>query len=690
MTAEMGVALDLMRIEGICQMLSKTLEPESLEMRFLSVSGQSRVDNVKHSLSLLSKVDLRKIIDISPEITDEVIKSFYDEYRYGRKPGFVLYWANGFVGKAIHENKLKASLIAYLESKKYNADARYKNLKLVGIATWCENGFQVHELGLSYLKKYSYITEDNQFDYIHELVDCFVWINVEKGFVAFYNMPPTIERILKAFILDTYGVKLVGLSLDRKILDAIFDPCSRTKISLTQYSAKGNRPQKATFSDPDLASKQDSLLNEYQEYDVGSVLYNEGIDESVTATLGINSHRGKLYINKNLTTTQFRRWSVRRIVTIIEYFADIFSETGIEKFAHIQMFSAGKWEHINTTKRGLLKKIAFSILCCKQKKLSSFPLQDVSAADIVRHLSNDISYCPLITCDVCGETGIPECPVCGSHSITVLRTGQTICQTCGATLAALKCECGHCQGIEEPDDYISITFKDSFLASIIDELRIAIPEIMKSTEECVSVYRNQIHLLKTISSSRLSPSEIEEFKPLYMTSISDEQFEKAKRTLRRIHEKCNNNPTNEKCEQCKYMTIGALSEIKCMQQLFCYFEDFIPKPHQGQEYGDVSITIHIGAETYNLQGIMKSQTTKITRSSTVGREILDQSLKGMMDQRTDLIAVIAPAIFDDQLKETLNTLGRRFGKRLVFLDSDFMYRLVVAVDERIALPQISH
>ena len=687
MTAEMGVALDLMRIEGICQMLIKTIAPEALEMRFLSVSGQGHVDNVKQALSLLSKADLRRIIEKSPEITDEIIKSFYDEYRYGRKPGFVLYWANGFVGKVIRENELKASLITYLESKKYNSDSRYKNLKLVGVTIWSENGFQVYELGLNYLKKYSFITENSQFDYIHELVDCFAWINVEKGFVAFYNMPPTIERILKSFILDTYGVKLLGLSLDRKILDTIFDPCSRTKISLAQYSAKGNRPQKATFSDPDLASKQNSLLEEYQEYDVGSSLYNEGIDESVTATLVINSHRGKLYINKNLTTTQFRRWSVRRIVTIIEYFTDIFSETGIEKFEHIQVFSAGKWERIPTAKRALLKKIAFSILCCKQKNLSSFPLQDVSAVDIIRHLSNDVSYCLLITCDVCGETGIPECPICGSRAINVLGTGKIVCQTCGTTLEGLKCECGHYQGFEDPNDYISITFKDAFLTNIVNELRIAIPELIVGNEECVSVYRNQIHLLKNSNYSRLNPAMIAEFKDLYAMRISNEQVEKAKGVLRRVHEKCDKNPTNEKCEQCKYKPIGALSEIECMQQLFCYFEEFIPKPHQGQEYGDVSITIHVDSEPYNLQGIMKSQATKITRSSAVGREILDQVLKGMMDQRTDVIAVIAPAVFDDQLKETLNTLGKRFGKRLVFLDADFMYRLVVATEDSITLLQ---
>lgn len=60
MTAEMGVALDLMRIEGICKMLTQTIEPEALKGRFLSVSGQARVDNVKQALLLMSKAHFTK------------------------------------------------------------------------------------------------------------------------------------------------------------------------------------------------------------------------------------------------------------------------------------------------------------------------------------------------------------------------------------------------------------------------------------------------------------------------------------------------------------------------------------------------------------------------------------------------------------------------------------------------------
>lgn len=81
---------------------------------------------------------------------------------------------------------------------------------------------------------------------------------------------------------------------------------------------------------------------------------------------------------------------------------------------------------------------------------------------------------------------------------------------------------------------------------------------------------------------------------------------------------------------------------------------------------------------------MKSQTSKITRSSTVGREITDQVIKGLVDNRTDIISVIVPALLDDQLIETLLTLARRFNKKLLFLDSDFMYRLEYYYELKIA------
>lgn len=143
MTDEMGVALDLMRLEGICKMLIETLDADELVNKFLSVTKQRKVDNLKGSLSKLSKAELRQIIELSPSITEAVVKKYYDEYRYGRKPGFVLFWASGLVGKVLSEDALKNGLQGFLATRAYKEDAKFKDLKCIAATKWNEGGSTV-------------------------------------------------------------------------------------------------------------------------------------------------------------------------------------------------------------------------------------------------------------------------------------------------------------------------------------------------------------------------------------------------------------------------------------------------------------------------------------------------------------------------------------------------------------------
>ena len=682
MTGEMGVALDLMRLEGICKMLLESLEADELETKFLAVTGQQKVENIKNSLLKLTKAELRQIVELSPAITESVIKKYYNEYRYGRKPGFVLFWASSFIGKSINEEQLKNDLQRVLSGKTYKEDAKFKDLKCVAATSWEESESTVFEIGLSYLKKYSFITADNNFDYIHELTDCFAWINAEKGFVALYNMPPSIEGIIKQAVFHLYGVKMLGLSLNRSVLDTIFDPDNRKKMSLTHYSSDSEKPQKATFSDPDLSSKQESILADYDGYDIASSLYSEGIDDDTTAILGINSHRGKLYINRNLTTTQFRQWSVRRINTIIDYFTDVFTDEGIDKIDHIQLFNGATWGRLRTSARDMLNNLAKCILICKQKGLTSYPIS-IESSNMFWTFKNRIDYCFLLNCDNCNETVIPSCPNC-SKSIFALTKNGIICQSCGETVHSFRCECGHINTTSSVEDCLSVTLKDEFASSIVQELQTVVPSISLAENEFLAIHNGYLHIMCSDGYKRLLPKDIQTFEPLYAFTLNQSIIDNANSVLSHLKEKCNRHPTNEMCQSCKYKTPSTPSDLKCLQQLFCVFNDFTPKPHQGQEYGDISISVMYEGRKCNLQGIMKSQTSKITRSSTVGREITDQVIKGLVDNRTDIISVIVPALLDDQLIETLLTLARRFNKKLLFLDSDFMYRLEYYYELKIA------
>ena len=113
----------------------------------------------------------------------------------------------------------------------------------------------------------------------------------------------------------------------------------------------------------------------------------------------------------------------------------------------------------------------------------------------------------------------------------------------------------------------------------------------------------------------------------------------------------------------------------CILKLFTVFDEFIPQPHQGHEFGDIKLSVSVGSKSYTLQGILKSNHSKITKSSTTGKEILSQAISGLVDDRVELLAIIAPATFDVQLMENIIFISKLTKKHVVFLNNDFIFRL---------------
>ena len=155
MTEKAKIALELMRLEGICKMLSDILPKEELESKYLQVSKQDKVENLTTAVRRLSKSQLREIIEKSIEITEDVIIQYFEDYRYGRKPGFVLYWAQGLIGKTISSAIIQKQISARLEEFSYNEDDKHKDLKCTAVVEWKENETTVFEIGMSYLTKYN-------------------------------------------------------------------------------------------------------------------------------------------------------------------------------------------------------------------------------------------------------------------------------------------------------------------------------------------------------------------------------------------------------------------------------------------------------------------------------------------------------------------------------------------------------
>lgn len=119
--------------------------------------------------------------------------------------------------------------------------------------------------------------------------------------------------------------------------------------------------------------------------------------------------------------------------------------------------------------------------------------------------------------------------------------------------------------------------------------------------------------------------------------------------------------------------------MQCILKLFEDFEGYTPQPHQGHEFGDVSMLVTYNGNNLTFLGAAKSvnlRTPKTTKASALGREIIQQVIDAFNDNRAEIVGVIYPDMIDDQLKYLLFHEAKVHNKKLVILDKEFMLRLL--------------
>ena len=89
---ERRAMLESMQIKGIRWMIWQHIGEENAKERLLSITNQSTIADIRKFVDSQNRETLIKLIDVSPEISPELIESAYDKYRYGLRPGFTLFW----------------------------------------------------------------------------------------------------------------------------------------------------------------------------------------------------------------------------------------------------------------------------------------------------------------------------------------------------------------------------------------------------------------------------------------------------------------------------------------------------------------------------------------------------------------------------------------------------------------------
>ncbi len=671
--AEQRIKLESMQIKGIRWMIWQSIDREDIESRLLSIKGQGSISDLTKFINSQSRATLIKLIEASPEIVSKTIDAAYEKYRYGLKPGFTLFWAKRndkvSISKIVLENELKA----YISTLSFDEDEKYKGLEFISIVQFGDT----FEISLSYLQRFNYINSDGEFTYIYMMKECFVWVGIDRKFIAINNMPEVLMTSLKRFFSKLYQADITNIKITNSLLKKVFSSDNTKRITRHNPNPPENQLEKITIADPKLSEKMACIPSGYEEYDVTNTQYIEEIDSSTSGTLGVNCDKGKLYLSKSLTSSQFRAWSMRRIDQIIGFYENS-TDVSLETISGLNMFSSENWDGVKQQAIPILNEIAFALVSCKLTKAGSYPLTK-SPYEVNLALSNYFYERVSFVCDACEERVIPACDKCGSSTFNVLKKepARISCMDCGQIQTgrfSFSCESGHTSYFESIDEVLELISRDSFTNKLFCTISKYFPNVIFDSKEFFTITMSGVTILRSPSYEKLKPSDIEEFSEITKRTLVND-IAKLETALNCLKEKCSNS-TNEKCLRCQYDVLSKASEIKCILRLFEDFEGFTAQPHQGHEFGDVSMLVSLNGNNLTFLGVAKAGSTKVTKASKLGREIIQQVIDSFIDERAEITGVIYPGIIDDQLKQLLYHEAKVHNKRLTVMDHEFMINLI--------------
>lgn len=673
---ERKAMLESMQIKGIRWMIWQHIGEEKAEERLLRITKQNSIADIKKFVDSQKRETLIKLIEVSPEISPKLIEFAYDKYRYGLRPGFSLFWAKRSDSIQLTQEELRTQIDSFLESIEYDSD-KYKGLRVKSILKFSD----IYEISMVYLQKFNYIDEDGEFKHIYCLKECFAWVGMERNFVAINNMPDVLMNHLKRLFSSLYHAEITNVKITNKLLEQVFPKEKAKRVTKHKSNPSDSQLEKVTFADSKLSEKMSALPEGYDTYDVTSTQYTEEIEGELVGTLGVNCDKGKMYLSKNLTSSQFRTWSLRRINDIIGYFQNS-TDFSSETIKEYNMFSSSEWGGLKSSVVSVMNEIAFAVINCKRTNTDMYPLS-FDTYNIYQEMNRYFIERLHVVCEICNERAVPHCLKCddADFSISKKSPARIVCKSCVDSQQGVfnfQCEQGHPITVSSISDAIELISTDEFSSKLFATLKTYFPDLNFSKGEYLILTQSGIELHCSPNYDKLNPSDIDEFRPIvqHTNTYTEDELVKA---LKRIKEKCQVS-SNDNCALCKNKSYKSLDDVECILQLFARFEGYTPQPHQGHEFGDVSMKVKYNGESLTFMGIAKSvvsgRSKKITLSSQVGREIIQQALTAFYDARVDIVGIIYPDLIEDQLKQFLCYYAKLSNKRLVVLDRDFMIKLL--------------
>lgn len=659
--------LELVRVEGIVKMLLDNIDHDELTETVHQVL-QNENDNIKAELDRMTRYQLIQVADHHLDvITAELVNQYYEQYRYGLKPGFTLYLLCGPQADITAEQAF-TQLQMRLEAIPDIPDATIRKIRGKRCIMLAD---QMAEFSMSFLKKHSYLDENEVPTFIHEFEEFFVWINIDAQYMAIKNVPDKVAEVVVKLFKEILHQGITYVKLTKPVIDAAFGT-EQKKGTYLKANASDTEAEKITVSDARLQDKE-SVLSGLASYNMTSTFLEQVMDDDTSNTLGINCERGKLYLAKNVSATQFREWSISAIQRIIPLITEEALMDDFENFKARNVIDHSDW-HCSRIQASVFEKIVYGVFNSIRRGHGNAYI-NLDVAEIWSKTSKWWIPSHISECPVCGEFTYLHCVHCHSPEIQINKSGQLYCKACGEILDKCICDEGHEFVIQNPYDTLRLIPTGetwSLVSSIISD------SLLLPFDNTFQITANRVEIYPLNTPSLVNIEDVPELRQVLDIELTEGEYDQLHADLATIKEKCRVS-TSDNCNKCTLST-----KRQCLMKVFTTYQSYRPSPHNGDEFADVSFPVTVDDHTVTLVGVIKSalaNNANLTRSSLPVREMLQQIFLMTQDPRVGLIAAICPSRFQDQFQADLQYLSRLTNKPVVIFDDLYMCKQLKAFRE---------
>lgn len=608
-----------------------------------------------------------EIIDIifaSVDISVEVIDRLIEDYIYGSRITFTL-WSFRKAVKDEHYKKLEQLKDEFLAEIDVNG---FRKFRIQSV----KRAEDRYEIVYIYSKEYWYLDEDGKDSSIWERHRGCVWIGINKPYLACISKHENMTYFVTNHIASYIGNNVIQIKPPKTAIEKCTKIQAKSKVTIQDYSGA-----KTTFScsvglTDDQKNEEERLRTKTDTFDTAGNYIAE-IAEGIVGTVKHNIHKGSVGIYKHLPASVLFAWTANAISVILQETEELREKSAAEIFELLGLQL--KWS-IPSEEQPIANWILTKIIASMDKS----PIEIKMEAD-ARNLLEDETYflkVPRIYCASCESYEVPICAVCGKT--LMIRDNALYCE-CGAPVE-LYCLEGH-SGVDYTPWYIPTKkFKS--------EIKRLLSLIGMDDDVAFLIIGDNL----VIKNGLVPDDEVEiQFSDIKEFQLDDNEKCHDRKLLEYavcMKEKCGTNCSSKKIEICTKDT-----SLVCLPKLFMeYLPGFRVQPHKGSEFGDVHGQVTVGKKHYLLKGIIKKNslnngknavddliTKPLLETSSQGEEIIRQFVtQGLQDNRAQLIAIIAPQRFDENLHATLNFLARLGNKKIVFIGLEQLCQLIKMAD----------